>query len=312
MRPQMPLAPANPGRCCSTGDGGMWHDSLHIRVWDVSDGTRDRLYLQRWLGSVHLVRHSVGRTIPYPSPPIKAVTVAPGARTAYGIGYSDGIVPIDLRTGTIGKPISKVSNCQSISTGGTGKTLYVTGCGDNGADFTSITPVDVKSGAAGTPITVPGGPEAVYVSPDGRTAYVGTNGGSTLSIVDLTTGALGNVITVPDGVGDLAFNRAGSMAYATGNSDEAVGGGRQYSFVTPIDLKTGVAETPIALLHDPYGIALSPDGRTAYVTGGTYPPGAVGPPIPPDVTSINLETGRVASTYSIPGGASGIFSGTSG
>ncbi len=220
-------------------------------------------------------------------------------------------MPVDLTTGAIGTPISKVSNCQSIAIGGTGQTLYVTGCGDNGADFKSITPVDVKTGAAGTPIAVPGAPEAVYVSPDGRTAYVGTNGGSTLSIVDLTTGALGNVITVPDGIGELAFNRAGTMAYATGTSDEGGGEGKQYSFVTPIDLITGVAETPIALLHDPYGIVVSPDGRTAYVTGGSYPPGAVGPPTPPDVTSINLVTGRVVSTYSIPGGASGIFNSSS-
>lgn len=118
------------------------------------------------------------------------------------------------------------------------------------------------------------------------------------------------MITVTKGVSELAISPDGSMAYATGTSDEGIGG-KQYSFVTPIDLKTGVPETPIALLHDPYGIALSPDGRTAYVTGGTYPAGSVGPPIPADVTSINLVAGRVEETFSISGGASGIFNGTS-
>ncbi len=129
-------------------------------------------------------------------------------------------------------------------------------------------PVSVTTGVAGTPITVPGLPYAVYVVPDGRTAYVEMNGGGTISLVDLVTGALGDVITVPKGAGELAFNRAGSMAYANGNSADAIGN-QQFSYVTPINLVTDVAEAPIAILHDLFGIALSPDGRTTYVTGGT-------------------------------------------
>jgi DNA-binding beta-propeller fold protein YncE len=257
----------------------------------------------------NLLRHSVSRAIPIPR--IEAVAVTPGGRTAYGIG-DGGIVPVDLRTGTIGTPISKVANCQSISIGGSGQTLYVAGCGDSGANFKTILPVNVKTGATGAPIAVPGGPAGVFVSPDGRTAYVLTNGGATLSPVDLPSGALGNVITIPDGVSELAFSPDGTMAYATGNTDEGVGGGKQVSFVTPINLRTGVAGTPITLTHDPYGIVVSPDGRTAYVTGGNYPVGSVGPPTPPDVTSINLIAGRAEATFSIPGGAGSIFNGTSG
>lgn len=143
----------------------------------------------------NLLRHSVSRAIPIPR--IEAVAVTPGGRTAYGIG-DGGIVPVDLRTGTIGTPISKVTNCQSISIGGSGQTLYVAGCGDSGANFKTILPVNVKTGATGAPIAVPGGPAGVFVSPDGRTAYVLTNGGATLSPVDLPSGALGNVITIPD------------------------------------------------------------------------------------------------------------------
>ena len=252
----------------------------------------------------NLVNHSISRAIPVSR--MVAVTVAQDGRVAYGIG-ENGIVPVNLRTGTTGAPISKVSNCQSLSIGGGRRTLYVAGCGDTAAGFKSILPVNVQTGVAGSPIAVPDGPVGVFVSPDGRTAYAATNGGSALTPVDLSNGALGNVITVPKGVGELAFTHDGTMAYATGTSDEGVGGGKQYSFVTPIDLKSGVAEAPIALLHDPYGIAISPDGHTAYVTGGTYPPGAVGPPTPADVTSINLVTRRVMATLSISGGASDIF-----
>jgi len=71
-------------------------------------------------------------------------------------------VPIDLRTGTIGKPISKVANCQSISTGDNRQTLSVASCGDNGNAFNTVLPVSVKTGAAGAPITVPGFPARVF------------------------------------------------------------------------------------------------------------------------------------------------------
>ena len=148
--------------------------------------------------------HSLGHAIP--SPDSKAVTVAPDGRTAYAIG-ENGMVPVDLRTGVTGAPISKVNNCQSISIGGSGQTLYVAGCGDSAAGFTSIVPVSVKSGAAGEPIPVPGTPAGVYVSPNGQTAYAVTQGDATLTSIDLVTRTVGTVITVPEGVNTLAITR---------------------------------------------------------------------------------------------------------
>jgi DNA-binding beta-propeller fold protein YncE len=222
------------------------------------------------------------------------------------IGTS-GIEPLNLATGAFGRPISTIHGWQSISLDVTSQTLYLAG----GGGFNSIVPVSVKTGIAARPIPVPGTPAGIKVSPDGRTAYVITHGGATLTPVDLTTGVLGTDITVPDGVTELAITADGRTAYATGSMGDVVGK-QSFSYVTPINLTTGVAGAPIALLHAPYGIALSPDGRTAYVTGGNYPAGSVGPPTPPDVTSINLIAGRVEATFSIPGGAGSIFNGTSG
>jgi hypothetical protein len=62
----------------------------------------------------------------------------------------------------------------------------------------------------------------------------------------------------------------------------------------------------LALVHAPYGIALTPDGHTTFVTGGE-----AGTPIPPDVTEIDLSSGKVSGTFSIPGGANGIVNATS-
>lgn len=241
------------------------------------------------------------------------VVVAPGATLAYGAGTS-GIVPIDLRTGSVGKPISRIDGCQSISTGGSGQTLYVAGCGEGYNGFKTIVPVSAKTGAVGTPIRVPGGPLGVFVSPDGRTAYAVTNRGATLSPVNLATGVLGRVIVVPNGVSDFAISPDGTMGYATGtHSDGGVGpnGTGQYTYITPINLKTGQAEQPIALLHDPLGIVLSPDGRSAYVTGGNYGSDeGMGSPDSPNVTEISLDSGRVEATFKIAGGAGTIFNET--
>ena len=153
-----------------------------------------------------------------------------------------------------------------------------------------------------------GGPLAVNVSPDGRTAWVTTQGGATLRQVTLPLGLEGYVISVPQGVGGLAIAPNGKMAYAVGTVVEGEGSYSD-SYVTPINLVTGVAENPIVLHYDPYGIAVSPDGRTIWVTGGTVD----GPKSrTPDLRSIDLATGRVNGTFSIPGGANDIANATSG
>jgi DNA-binding beta-propeller fold protein YncE len=56
------------------------------------------------------------------------------------------------------------------------------------------------------------------------------------------------------------------------------------STVTPIDVATGVAGTPIRAGNGPDAIAITPDGKTAHVadTGGA-------------VTPINLATGRAGT-----------------
>jgi len=127
--------------------------------------------------------------------------------------------------------------------------------------------------------------------------------------VSLPLGLIGYVISVPAGIGGLAIAPDGKMAYAVGTSDDQVGSYSD-SYVTPIDLVTGVAEPPIVLHYDPYGIAVSPDGWTIWVTGGTAGYGPTSGT--PDLRSISLATGRVDGTYKIPGGANDIVNATSG
>ena len=60
--------------------------------------------------------------------------------------------------------------------------------------------------------------------------------------------------------------------------------------VTPIDVATGRAGTPIQPGNDPWAIAITPDGKTAYLAGYTN-----------TVTPVNLATGSVGTPIQIGG-----------
>ena len=179
-----------------------------------------------------------------------------------------------------------------------------------------------------------GGPNGAAIGPDGA-VYVCNNGGfewqdamgfaipgnqpadysgGRIERVDLSTGAVDVLYTSCGdhplrGPNDLVFDADGGMWFTDHGKQRPRDQDRGGIYYARPD---GSEITEVVQPSDfPNGIGLSPDGRTAYVTGGNEPVGSVGPPTPPDVTSINLITGRVEATFSIPGGAGSIFNGTS-
>lgn len=258
---------------------------------------------------IGLRRYRVGTPIEPSGPEVLSIAplaVAPTGRTAYtvvssGISRSTALAPIDLVTGKVGRPISVHGGFpEAVALGPSGHTLYAMVTPGHGDTFL-LEKIGLAAGKVEKSITVPNGSPTLAIAPDGRVAYVGLNGGAEVVPVDLQSGTLGSPIVVPKGVHALAVTPDGHMAYAAGNSNEAVGTRasdlREYSFVTPIDLVTGVAEPPIRLTHGPQDIVLSRDGRIAYVTGG------VGPPARPAVMVIDLTSGTVERTVSLAQGA---------
>jgi DNA-binding beta-propeller fold protein YncE len=262
----------------------------------------------------NLTTHRTGQMISVPLwNSQQEVGVAADGRT--GVTTNEvGIVPLNFVTGKPSNPLPTRRNWAVMALAPDGRTLWVTDL-EGGPDTpvaqtdTAIVPVSTSTGKPGRPIPVPGGPVGINISPDGRTAWLATGGGANLTEVSLPLGLVGYVIPVPDGVGGLAIAPNGKMAYAVGTVVDQVGSYSD-SYVTPIDLVTGVAEPPIVLHYDPYGIAVSPDGRTIWVTGGTVDAGPNSGT--PDLRSISLATGRVDGDYSIPGGADDIVNATSG
>jgi hypothetical protein len=262
----------------------------------------------------NLTTHRTGQMITVPLwNPSAFLIVATNGRTGFTTNGA-GLVPINFATGGLRNPLPIGDYLQGLALTPDGRTLWAPDWNDqaglpNAREVQSIVPISTATGALGRPVHVPGGPIGVNISPDGRTAWVTTQGDATLTQVTLPLGLVGYVIPVPDGINSLAIAPNGKTAYAVGSVDDQVGSYSD-SYVTPINLVTGVAENPIVLHYDPYGIAISPDGLTIWVTGGTVDAGPKSRT--PDLRSIDLATGRVDGTYSIPGGANDIVNATSG
>ncbi|HUD18054.1 MAG TPA: YncE family protein, partial [Acidimicrobiales bacterium] len=170
-----------------------------------------------------------------------------------------------------------------------------------------VVPVDLPSGRAQRPITLGDWPiNAIAITPDGRTAYVVEGGIADAVIpIDLATRTVGPAIDVPGprGLGtSIAMAPNGRMAYvdSLSESDDRPTSRQTVtithtvpSYVVPIDLVTDKALRPISLeplssgghtvlSEEPRcvtecgfgetigGIAITADGRTAYVSDSAY------------------------------------------
>ncbi len=174
----------------------------------------------------------------------------------------------------------------------------------------SLYMVDLQTRSASLPIPVGPDPIALAVTPDGKWAYVVDGGYSTAknmsayrhsSIfkgavvpVNLATGRASRPIYSGLGPISIAITPNGKWAYVAdmgilggvGNSSFAV----DASTVTPIDLATGRPGKPIQVGPGPGAIAITPNGKWAYVAD-------TGTPVHPVnyVVPINLATGKVGS-----------------
>jgi DNA-binding beta-propeller fold protein YncE len=175
--------------------------------------------------------------------------VSPDGRTAYA-ATGDSIVPIDVATNAVGKPIRVPAGAGSVAITPDGRTLYAAGDG-------GITPVSLRTCTTGRVITIPsmegGGPFAI--TPDGHTAYVGSVKPETprdglVTPVNLIADTAGKPIHVPSypfSVFAIAIAADGRTVYATNTTS-----------VIPVRLATGKAGKPITLPDGAYWIALAP------------------------------------------------------
>ena len=121
--------------------------------------------------------------------------------------------------------------------------------------------LDTASGRLMSTVRVPAGPEAVIVSPDGRRAYVSSEDATQVSVIDTATDKLIKTLDLgafPEG---MALSRDGRTLLA------AVFGIDKVDLIDTGTL-TVTAQFSVAKAH---GVALAPDGATAYVGAQDVP-----------------------------------------
>ncbi len=230
---------------------------------------------------------------------LPAAATSPSAWTAYVVSYNDdAVIPVNTATDAVGTPITVGSGPSAIAITPTATTAYVTDEGTTNTAPGTVTPIDLFTNTPGTPIAVGSGPDAIAITPDGLTAYVGNYNDDTVTPINLATNTPGKPIPVGAPPTAITISPDGSTAYVTqGFADDDIpidtatdkaGPGIlntadgfasaitpdgatlytpnfRYNGVATLDTATD-ARGSIAALDDPEGVAITPDGSTAYVT----------------------------------------------
>ena len=221
------------------------------------------------------------------------MVITPNGKIAYVINYGSGsgsgrgdtVSMVNLQTNMIaGDPITIGQAPSAIAISPDGKFVYVTNYVDGDTGTGTLSVIRTSDNTVVSTITGFSGPFAIAVTPNGKQAFVtnfGSNNfdpiGNTVSVVDLSSRMITKNITVglqPSGIaitpnGDFAlvtnFNTFDVMQNA--NTSDLVGGQGTVNIIDTHSKK--VLPTTIVVGQSPDAIAISSNGKFAYVTNYT-------------------------------------------
>jgi YVTN family beta-propeller protein len=224
------------------------------------------------------------------------IVISPDGKTAYIASTAGTLTPLDTATNIPGKPIKLGFQAMNgnvyLAITPDGRTVYVTWSGPYGPGA-QVFPVRTATGRVLPAIGIRRWPTAIVMSPDGKTVYVasagigaqGCSAGAScqstiadrrankpaavtpISTATNTTGPLTGLgpTATPDWMGGgqtMAITPDGKMLYAVYNR----AGGTRVSYVVPIRTATGTGLPRIHTARVLNSIAITADGKTAYVT----------------------------------------------
>jgi YVTN family beta-propeller protein len=135
---------------------------------------------------------------------------------------------------------------------------YIT---NEGSDTVSV--IDTKNNTVTATIPVGGEPIGVAASPNGRRAYI-ANVGATVSVINTATNKVVDTIDL------TAFASLYGVAVSPDSRKVCVANPGSGS-VLVIDAATDKVIARTLVAHEPFGVAVAPDGKRVYVTEGVSP-----------------------------------------
>jgi YVTN family beta-propeller protein len=201
------------------------------------------------------------------------------------------VTPIDTATNSVLKTIPVPGNAIDVVLAPDGKTAYVALNLTCPACRGSVVPVSTSTYRVGPAIKVASiVPATMAITPNGKTLYVGDWDSGTVTPISTATNTAGKPIETganPFAVA-MAVTPNGKTVYVVNN--------QPYGTVTPINTATSTAGANIKVGVTPGPIAISPDGKTAYVLNL-----AEGEPGKGSVTPISTATDTAGKPIAIKG-----------
>lgn len=221
------------------------------------------------------------------------MVITPDGQRAYvnnyggpeGLGSGNGttISVVDLNTNSItGDPINVALAPAALTLSPNGKFVYVISYVDGNPGTGILNIIKTSTNTVVKKISGFSGPFAIAVTPNGKYAYVtnfGSNNfapfGTTVSAVDLRCKKIAATIDLAIQPSGIAITPDGKYAYASNYNTLYAGSG--FTNLTPgqgtvniIDLSTNKVISPtIAVGESPGAVAISPNGKYAYIVNYT-------------------------------------------
>ncbi|MFM2352664.1 MAG: hypothetical protein RLZZ608_70 [Actinomycetota bacterium] len=277
---------ANDIRSASTVGRGL--DSC---LRDVSTGMRRALGLGMLVTVLSLwalpaLATSVITTIPVGDFP-GSVAITPDGANAYVVnGSSNTVSVISTATNTVTATIPVGDSPSGIAITPDGTTAYIPNAFSN-----TVSVVTTATNTVTATIPVGEAPTDIAITPDGTTAYVTNAFSGTISIIATASNTVIVAISVGEGPGGVAITPDGATAYVLKYFRRTESGTYENdSMVTVVSVATMSVTDTFSVGDSPNGVAITPDGTTAYVTNSQSN----------TISAINTATNTVIAT--IPAG----------
>ena len=208
-------------------------------------------------------------------------------RTLYVLSGDSALFPVDVATGRVETAIPApdyiLESAVSMVLSPDGGTLWIA-TNEDGPDASdvlsgAVTPISLRTGAAGNSVKLGWMPVSLAITPDGRTLYAAIDGVSGIGqlarndvdVIDTATGQLRASLRWQAAPLFLQLTPDGKTVWVASVVDHRIG--TADNTITAIDTASGQpgASFPTSgwlnsYAQGPAGVALSPDGRTLYVT----------------------------------------------